>query len=209
MGNFFDWIMSLFKSNTPTPIVPVIPIVSPDPHPTPSSSPNLSPNLTPNQGTDPKPDTKPTPNPEPAPAVFTPAYNGGVELTLKRTYQEKETLGILLLKDGTELVKTLELPDKNNQAFISCIPEGNYAVKRTIHPKHGECFQIMDVPGGRTDVLFHVANTVKDIEGCVAVGIIYGILAGLTAVLESEVAYKKFMDYLTGVSEFYLTICKA
>ena len=67
--------------------------------------------------------------------------------------------------------KTLELPDKNNQTNISCIPEGKYAYKvlessRRFDYPH---VWILDVPG-RTGIKIHVANFVRELRGCPCVG---------------------------------------
>ena len=68
----------------------------------------------------------------------------------------------------------LELPWRNNQPRISCIPLGKYkAVKRP--PGHEGSrfkywhFEVLNVPG-RTKIKWHVANYVKELLGCGAPG---------------------------------------
>ena len=89
-------------------------------------------------------------------------------IKLKRTkYLFNETLGEGQVGDFKFV--TLELPWKNNQRRISCIPPGTYkGVKRT-SPKYGLHVHILDVPG-RDLILMHNANYVTQLEGCVAVG---------------------------------------
>jgi hypothetical protein len=47
---------------------------------------------------------------------------------LNRVYLEDRTLGSLVDARGGLIAKTLELPWKDNQRKISCIPEGEYLV---------------------------------------------------------------------------------
>lgn len=89
-------------------------------------------------------------------------------IKLKRTkYLFNETLGEGQVGDFKFV--TLELPWKNNQRKVSCIPPGTYkGVKRT-SPKYGLHVHILDVPG-RDLILMHNANYVTQLEGCIAVG---------------------------------------
>lgn len=69
-----------------------------------------------------------------------------------------------LLLDGRIQCVTLELPWRNNQTDISCIPQGVYRYTR--EPQQ---IRIHDVPQ-RTGILIHIGNSATDIEGCIAVG---------------------------------------
>jgi len=100
---------------------------------------------------------------------------------------------------------TIEETWRNNVRGDSCIPVGIYEVIRGHYPKHGEAFEVTGVPG-RSAILFHVANTVKDIEGCIGPGEILGVVDGLWAVQKSGAAYKRFMDSMIGVDKFMLHI---
>ncbi|MBD3630528.1 DUF5675 family protein [Cyclobacterium sp.] len=64
---------------------------------------------------------------------------------------------------------TLELPWKDNQQNISCIPEGRYKVKKRSSQKYGNHLHILDVPG-RSWILIHEANFVSQLRGCIAIG---------------------------------------
>jgi len=83
------------------------------------------------------------------------------------------TQGILLINDAY-FCDTLELPWKDNEHEISCIPAGMYTLKQANLPINGECYQIVDVPN-RSDILIHSANLVSELRGCIAPGIKYGV----------------------------------
>lgn len=89
-------------------------------------------------------------------------------LTLKRITQGDHTYGVLIWKNEP-LGVTLELPWRNNQRNISCIPAGNYICSRYRSPTHGDCYFISDVPN-RSHILIHAGNTLKDTQGCILVG---------------------------------------
>jgi len=77
-----------------------------------------------------------------------------------------------LLKYGenfSQSVWTLECPWANNQVFISCIPDGSYPLQAFDSPDHPDCWVITPVPG-RTGILIHVGNHVKDTQGCILIG---------------------------------------
>lgn len=117
---------------------------------------------------------------------------------------EGGTRGVMRV-DGNALCVTLERPWLDNRASVSCIPAGTYKCKRIISPTRGKVFQVLDVPG-RTHILIHSGNTIKDTEGCILPGSKFGELQGLPAVLASGVAYALFMQTMHRVDEFTLTI---
>jgi len=62
------------------------------------------------------------------------------------------------------------LPWKENQKKISCIPECTYKAIATRRSSNGHyAIWLVDVPG-RSEIMFHIGNSVKDIEGCIAPG---------------------------------------
>lgn len=90
-----------------------------------------------------------------------------MEILLMRTYHAAGVNGVLLL-EGTELCKTIELPWKNNQPRVSCIPEGRYRLRRRQSPRFREHFEVMDVKD-RKYILFHAGNDAgKELRGCIA-----------------------------------------
>ena len=84
------------------------------------------------------------------------------------------TFGVLRL-DGKVFCVTLELPDLDNEANISCIPAGAYTCRRVDSPAFGRTFEISDVPG-RSHILFHAGNVADDTQGCVLLGRYFGLL---------------------------------
>ena len=94
---------------------------------------------------------------------------------------EFQTLGIFTLYDDHGFpfyeVRTLELPWKDNQRRISCIPEGEYEVIKRFSDKYGDHFHILNVPD-RDYILIHNANFVRQLKGCVAVGFSHSDIDG-------------------------------
>lgn len=88
-------------------------------------------------------------------------------LTLTRTYHSAGTNGDISI-DGVRLCHSIELPWKNNQPGISCVPEGVYALAHRWSPRHGSHLLVKDVPG-RSLILLHPANNAaKELKGCIA-----------------------------------------
>ncbi len=102
--------------------------------------------------------------------------------------------------------KTLERPNKNNAAGISCIPKAVYIVKK-VGPSHIPYphFSITNV-SGRAGIAIHILNEFFQSEGCVGVGDSYGDINkdGEPDLLNS----KKTFDHLYSImpDEFKLTI---
>jgi hypothetical protein len=64
----------------------------------------------------------------------------------------------------------LELPWKNNEPRISCIPAGDYEAELQWSPKRQRMvYELLGVPG-RTEIQVHSGNTVEDTEGCILLG---------------------------------------
>lgn len=85
-------------------------------------------------------------------------------INLYRKYSENQTDGVMVLPGGT-YIRTLELPDKNNQVNISCIPEGQYVISRD-HTGKYQYFKVNDVEG-RTDIEMHLATKTSHLLGCI------------------------------------------
>ena len=103
------------------------------------------------------------------------------------------TLGVLTLNDFHCF--TLELPDKNNQQDISCIPAGTYKYKRRENSKNGVVLELIDVPG-RTVIQIHSGNYTSQIEGCILVGNYVSFLNSdnIPDVTNSKNALNKLLD---------------
>lgn len=130
---------------------------------------------------------------------------------LRNPSDEKQTLGVFIAPDGKELfvAKTLELPDKNNQSQISCIPYGRYPVKKTWSPRYNDLrYEICFVPG-RSGVRFDVANFANQLKGCVCMGAAHKDINadGNLDIIHSGTTIEKF-NALMGGEEFWLNILK-
>lgn len=79
-----------------------------------------------------------------------------------RLFQSKhQTLSRLLAYEAFDEVNDaiwiLELPNKNNEKWVSCIPADLYEVIPWNSPTFGKCFKITKVKN-RTDILIHKGN---------------------------------------------------
>jgi hypothetical protein len=84
----------------------------------------------------------------------------------------KQTNGVLYVEKDNKILfecYTLELPWKDNQRRVSCIPQGTYKAVKHRSPKFGNSIWIKDVPN-RSEILIHPANYVRQLLGCIAVG---------------------------------------
>ena len=88
---------------------------------------------------------------------------------LLREYYEDHTRGVLIAKDddGNIVLScvVLELPWKDNERIVSCIPEGMYLVRRRWTAKFKGHYHLQNVPD-RTYILQHPGNYTSDIKGC-------------------------------------------
>ena len=127
---------------------------------------------------------------------------------LKRiSMTDKGVFGVLIDEDNIPFVLTLERPWINNQKGVSCIPSGTYECQRVNTPKHGEVFQVINVPD-RDSILIHKGNIDEDSQGCILVGenFAYNIKNGQPGVSSSGAAFDEFMGKLKGQSKFTLRI---
>jgi hypothetical protein len=124
------------------------------------------------------------------------------------------TFGQLYLSDRS--FYTVEEESLGNKPSVSCIPAGTYTCKPTKYHKGGyDTYEVMGVPG-RSRILFHVANTEEDVEGCIGLGLNIGVLTVTDedskkkvpklAVQQSKPAFTTFMRLLKGVPEFRLIV---
>lgn len=78
------------------------------------------------------------------------------------------TQGYILI-NGVVIAYSLELPDVNNQDYISSIPKGTYDAKIRTDGAKGWRIELQDVPS-RENVQIHVGNFTSEIEGCILIG---------------------------------------
>ncbi len=75
---------------------------------------------------------------------------------------------------------TVERPWHKNQPFVSCIPEGEYEIKRRNSPRFGDNQWEVSGVVGRSHILFHVANLPSELAGCIGLGErVHGDLGGV------------------------------
>lgn len=124
-------------------------------------------------------------------------------LLIRDTFTDKSTLGKLYF-DGEFYGHTLELPWKDNEKRISCIPKGVYEVKKrhTEESKYKyEHLHILDVEN-RELILLHIGNYPKNSKGC----ILLGNTRALNFVGESRKAFYKLMYDLGSFDKIELII---
>lgn len=124
---------------------------------------------------------------------------------------DKETLGTMLIFNELEQpimqLCTLELPWKSNKKEVSCIPVGEYTVVKA--PKSSNIpyphFSITGVTG-RDGVCIHKANYVRQLKGCIAVGLDENDIDGdgLMDITSSGIAFDKLFALMP--DSFILTI---
>jgi len=132
-------------------------------------------------------------------------------LSMVRTHKEMEqTKGELFVLDEFANVLfrcfTLELPWKDNQRKISCIPAGRYKVVRRFSQRFNNHLHILDVPE-RTFILIHEANFVHQLEGCIAVGASRIDLNGdgKLDITQSVITKNKILEFITGPTEIIIS----
>jgi hypothetical protein len=129
--------------------------------------------------------------------------------------------GLYLAKglDRGELV-TVEDDWLGNKRGVSCIPDGNYILRRSWYFKRG--FEVFEVTGrdlaGRLRVLVHPGNTEEDTEACILPGLRFGPLPVYDeddpkkrrvikkAALASRQAFHRWMDWLAEADKVPLSI---
>ena len=117
---------------------------------------------------------------------------------------QQGTFGIWLI-NGKYFCNTLELPWRMNTTYVSCIPTGQYIMKRYNSSRHKLCYQLQDVYG-RSGINIHSASFVSHLEGCIAIGSSIRKLQGKRALLNSGTTMREFMKMMKGHDEIRLTI---
>ncbi|RCW62617.1 hypothetical protein DET61_12319 [Marinobacter nauticus] len=137
-------------------------------------------------------------------------------LFLSRAYTNRGVFG--RLETPRRSYHSLELPWLGNRTSVSCIPEGVYTlglrrsgvVERTTGGQYLHGWEVQDVPG-RTYIMIHPANTIDDLEGCIAPGLSTGVLPDNNrdpqwAILNSFAAFKMLMEDLEARQEWLLDV---
>ncbi len=125
------------------------------------------------------------------------------------------TIGIL--EGGGLELWTIEQPWRENRPFQSCIPIGEYTLAPYDSDKFPGCYAVTggcvslepDHRKERNKILFHVANTMKDVVGCIGVGTHGGWLDHLPGVRSSKVALSEMRATLGRINSHQLIIRQA
>ena len=101
------------------------------------------------------------------------------------------TRGVMLV-DGSCKFVTLELPWRNNERNISCIPSGNYGLVPHSGAKYKDTFRVESVPDRGDIICPHIGNAASDTQGCVLLGMQFSDFGIAPAVSYSSRAMGNF-----------------
>jgi hypothetical protein len=120
---------------------------------------------------------------------------------------EKGAYGNFVSQDGSCAIVSMERTYlQSDGTWAPKIPANTYTCKLYKSPHFGYMvFQIMDVPG-HDHIEIHKANWERQLDGCVALGLSEQSFADGEMIVNSKVAFDKFMALQTGVDEFKLTV---
>jgi len=131
---------------------------------------------------------------------------GRTKVFLDRKWRSDEgTFGLLTCPPVGFAAFVCELPWRNNQTSISCIPPGEYVALPHLSHTFGRVYWLQDVPG-RSFIYIHPGNVGGDeakgyrshTEGCILPGRRRGALWGQEAVLMSRPTVTEFLDTMQG-----------
>lgn len=137
------------------------------------------------------------------------------QVTIRREPStDQGTLGrlIALRLDARFACWTLELPWRDNQRNVSCIPVGQYTVDWSRSAHFGEVYRVQGVEG-RSGILIHHGNWAGDtakgfktsVAGCILVGLSRSEIDGQRVVMQSQTARAAFEEFM-GRERFRLVI---
>jgi len=117
-------------------------------------------------------------------------------LIIRDTFTDKSVIGKLYC-DGEFIAHTLELPWKDNEKSVSCIPSGRYSCRvrlaRESATRDYVHLLVQEVPD-RSYILFHRGNYPSDSRGCILTGTHRAMSPD--KILESKIAHNYLMDYI-------------
>lgn len=130
-------------------------------------------------------------------------------LTISRWASTPEgTVGRITYEDQLDYF-TMEPRWKNNERFVSCIPDGIYELQSHLWKGATPTYALVNAerdvvytggevarPDTRTLILFHPANKASELEGCIALGVGIQLMAGTLAVSSSRHAFRNLMDVI-------------
>lgn len=99
-----------------------------------------------------------------------------------------------------------ELPWRDNEASVSCIPVGTYSCLWAFSPRFKRPMYLVDSVPSRVGIRFHAANLMGavprrcQLNGCIALGEKLGWFDGQKALLQSAPAIRRLEEYFAGRS---------
>lgn len=113
-----------------------------------------------------------------------------MHIILQRLTSDTCTFGTILINNRPYYV-TLELPWKNNQSNVSCIPPGIYKAIKMFSEKFQKIVYVLQDVLGRDLIEFHIGNTVINTNGCILLGMSFSKTE--EAIVDSIIAFNDFM----------------
>lgn len=109
-------------------------------------------------------------------------------------YLDQGTLGRIQIENGP-LIYTLERPWLDNKPFISCIPEGDYALE---WDTTGRIRNVPRLRGTepRTQINIHIANYPEQLQGCIAPGLRWEIQGQSPSIARSSNAMELLLEVI-------------
>lgn len=122
--------------------------------------------------------------------------------------EDKQTLGEgVAYVNGVEKLrfKSMELPWRDNERKVSCIPTGTYQVIQRRSTKYKLHYHILDVPN-RSWILIHPANYARQLMGCIAPGRRFLDIDGdgLKDVTDSVATLKELLEVMPETFPVYI-----
>lgn len=126
-----------------------------------------------------------------------------MNLLIKRKwYTAASCIGELSI-DGEVLCYTLEDPPRlYKKPTVTGIPAGTYPIELTLSKRFHKTLPLVKNVPGFSGIRIHVGNYPADTAGCILVG----MTKGTDFVGQSQMAFNKLMQRLTGVDDITLTI---
>ena len=118
------------------------------------------------------------------------------ELVLQRehTHATLDATAGEVFVNGKHLCWSMELPWRDNQHDISCIPPGTYALSQHFRTIGGLATLHLEHVPARAGILIHVANWPHEINGCIAVGVQRNIIGDKYQLIRSAQAMRELLQ---------------
>lgn len=132
-----------------------------------------------------------------------------MKLELIRTYYP-DGVNCELMIDGVKVCNTIELPWKENQSRVSCIPEGKYELTKR-YSQRFKWHLLMNNVVNRSYILIHAFNdAVKESKGCIApVFVLTGNGKGIRSRAALQLLLSIVYPELEKGKQIFITIKKA